>query len=217
MHSPPTEQSKFPLGLTVFGWSVLFVMAPLSLRLMYEQTVLTWRDGWQMVGFSLAHVIPGLLIIGIVGAICAHVYLVVLLVLTALNRLRGRPLLHPNLLLVFGLVAMTGVLYVPYAGWITLLVTIRGPGQHGNSYLNFAAAEHHLHLVKTLVDSGVPVDAPYDGDTALNAACVVKDVQIARYLLSKGADLNRAPACAWVYEINGKPRPIEVPKGSTVE
>jgi hypothetical protein len=214
MNSSTPEHAKFSSGLSVLGWTILFGTALFSVRFVYEQTILTWRDGWQMVGFSLAHTHPGFLVVGGLSAICAHVFLIVLLGFVIAARLRGRPLPRPSLVLVLTLGLVTGILYVPYTGWMTLMVKVWGPGQHGDSFLSFAAAEHHPHLARTLIDSGVPVDAPYDGHTALNAACVEKDAPIAKYLLSKGADLNRAPDCEWLDEVTGKKKRIEVPSTS---
>jgi hypothetical protein len=99
---------------------------------------------------------------------------------------------------------------------MVLLVKVAGPGQHGNSYLSFAAASHHPYLLKTLIDSGVPVDARYAGSTALNTGCRKKDLRVARYLLSRGAELSRAPDCEFFYELSGKPEPVRIP-GTSVE
>jgi hypothetical protein len=216
MPSPDTERKTLPRGLSLLGWIGLVGTALLSLRLFYEQTVLTWEAGWQMVGFSLAHTNPALLLLGLLAVVCGHVFFAALLVMVVVDKVHKRSVLRPNLTLVFTLAIVTGSLYVPYAGWMTLLVKLWGPGQHGNSYLSFAAAEHHPYLVKTLINSGVPVDTPYGGYTALNAACVQKDLQIARYLLSRGSELSRAPDCEWLHELTGKPRPIQVP-GTSVD
>jgi hypothetical protein len=216
MPSSATESKTIPTGLTLLGWIGLVGTALFSLRLLYEQTVLTWEAGWQMVGFSLAHTNPALLLLGLLAVACAHVYLAALLVIAVVDKFRKRSVPRPNLILVFGLAIVTGLLYVPYAGWMTLLVKLWGPGQHGNSYLSFAVAEHHPYLLKTLIGDGVPVDASFGGHTALNAACVQKDLPIARYLLSKGADLNRAPECEWLHELTGRPRPIQVP-GTSID
>jgi hypothetical protein len=169
-----------------------------------------------MVGFSLAHANRPLLLLGLLAAVCAHVFLVALLVMVVVDKLRKRSVPRPNLMMVFTLAIVTGLLYIPYAGWMTLMVKLWGPGPHGNSYLSFAAAQNHPYLVKTLINSGVPVDTPYDGSTALNAACVPKDLRIARYLLSKGAELSRAPDCEWLHELTGKPKPVQIP-GTSID
>lgn len=56
------------LGLprwVIISWFILFPLAfLLTARLIYEQTYLTWAQGVQMVGFSLAHQGLGFLIFG---------------------------------------------------------------------------------------------------------------------------------------------------------
>src|ERR1700722_15960051 len=124
MNSSTPEHAKFSSGLSVLGWTILFGTALFSVRFVYEQTILTWRDGWQMVGFSLAHTHPGFLVVGGLSAICAHVFLIVLLGFVIAARLRGRPLPRPSLVLVLTLGLVTGILYVPYTGWMTLMVKV---------------------------------------------------------------------------------------------
>ncbi len=81
-----------------------------SLRFLYEETVLTWYSGWQMLGFSLGHTSPGLLIIGILGVVCAHVFFIALIVIVARRRIRGRPVPRPNFVLILTLGIMTSLL-----------------------------------------------------------------------------------------------------------
>src|SRR5438067_10791380 len=57
---------KRRVGLQVLGWIALAGAAPLSLRFIYEQTLLTWRRGPQMVGFALAHTHIAFLLFGTV-------------------------------------------------------------------------------------------------------------------------------------------------------
>lgn len=220
MQPTAAEDTRFPLGLSIFGWISLLGTSPLSLRLVYEQTVLTWHYGRQMVGLGLAHASPGpqIVIIGMLSAVCAHLFFIALLVMIVGRRIRSRPVPRPNFVLILTPAIITGLLYVPYAAWMVLLVKVAGPGQNGNSFLSFAAAGHHPYLVKTLIDRGVPVDAQYDGSTALNRACGQKDLRVARYLQSRGAELSRAPDCEFFYELSGKrkPKPLRIP-GTTVE
>jgi DMSO reductase anchor subunit len=56
--SSSDEAGAIPSGLTIFGCMSLAVVTPFTLRYVYEQTILTWRDGWQMVGFFLAPLHP---------------------------------------------------------------------------------------------------------------------------------------------------------------
>lgn len=206
----------FPFGLTIFGCMSLSVVTPFTLRYVYVQTVLTWRNAWQMVGYSLAHVHPFIMLLGIAGAISAHIFLLVWLVVFIARKMRGQATSRATVAMAIAVAAVTALLYVPYSGWMLLVVEIGGPGPNGNSYLSFAAAEHHPRLAKILIDKGVPVDAPYAEHTALNGACVIKDVQIARDLISRGANVDAAPDCHSFYELTGKPKPMQVP-GSKID
>jgi hypothetical protein len=210
------QPTPFPFGLTIFGGVSLAVVAPFTLRYVYEQTILTWRGGWQMVGYSLAHLHPGLMLLGIAGVIAAHIFLLVWLVVFITRKIHGQTTPRATAAIAIAVAAVTALLYVPYAGWMLLVVEVGGPGPNGNSYLSFAAAEHHPRLAKILIDKGIAVDAPYAEHTALNGACVVKDVRMARYLISRGANVDAAPDCHVFSELTGKPKPLQVP-GSRID
>ena len=65
--------------------------AALALRLAYEQTVMTWRYGEQMVGFSLSHAYVFLLIPMILSVLVAHIGLLSVVSVTVGRILRGLP------------------------------------------------------------------------------------------------------------------------------
>jgi hypothetical protein len=203
-------------ALRFFGLVAVVMSTPLVLRLVYEQTSLTWREGWQMIGFSIAHVHPELLILGGLGLLGLHVFIIAWFVVSVLARLRGSHASVQNMPLAAISAAVLLLVYVPYAAWVTLLVRTVGPGQHGDSLLSFAAAEHHVILARTLLRRGVAIDSTYSGYTALNAACVGKDLEMARFLVSTGADVTKAPECQWIPQLTGRPKPIEVP-GTSIE
>lgn len=58
---------KFPKILTVVWWFVYLPLAALEARLLWEQTWLTYTRGEQMIGFSLAHQFPELVLLGLAG------------------------------------------------------------------------------------------------------------------------------------------------------
>ncbi len=208
------RRPRSPLAL--FGLVAIITSAPYVLRLIYEETILTWRDGDQMVGFSVVHAFPQLLILGGLGLLGVHLFLLAWLGSSAFALFRRRRPPSQHLLLVATATAMLLAIYLPYAGWMTLLVRTVGPGEHGDSFLIFAAAEHHPGLAKALLENGVPVDSDFNGHTALDTACFRKDISMARFLLSNGAALKKASECRWAPEITGGPRPIVVP-GESIE
>jgi|HubBroStandDraft_6_1064221.scaffolds.fasta_scaffold804337_1 hypothetical protein len=199
-----TGASRHPI-LRVLGLIAVIISAPLVVRLVYEQTVLTWHEGWQMVGFSIAHVHPELLIVGGLGLLGLHIFILAWLVSSVAGRVRGRNASMQNITLATVAAVLLLLLYIPYAGWVTLLVRTVGPGEHGDSLLSFAAAEHHLGVAKALLKRGVHIDSSYSGYTALNAACVERDVAMARLLVSNGADIAKAPDCRGIPELIGSP------------
>jgi hypothetical protein len=77
------------------------------------------------------------------------------------------------------------------------LSTVLGTGQHAAQQLSIAAADGKLQTIKGLVWAGVPVDARNRAEgTALNTSCLAPShPEVTRFLISKGADINLAPAC----------------------
>ena len=71
---------RFPKVLTVIWWFVYLPLAALEARLLYEQTWLTYTRGEQMIGFSMAHQFPELLLFGLVGFLGCILWCVVALV-----------------------------------------------------------------------------------------------------------------------------------------
>lgn len=61
----PTK--RLPKVLTVIWWFVYLPLAALEARLLYEQTWLTYTRGEQMIGFSMAHQFPELILFGLAG------------------------------------------------------------------------------------------------------------------------------------------------------
>ncbi|HSE22046.1 MAG TPA: hypothetical protein VLB68_10320 [Pyrinomonadaceae bacterium] len=61
------QPKRFPKVLTVIWWFVYLPLVALEARLLYEQTWLTYTRGEQMIGFSIAHQFPELLLFGLAG------------------------------------------------------------------------------------------------------------------------------------------------------
>ena len=156
MGSAGKEPSNAPV-FSVVGWAVFAALAPSSLRLAYEQTLLTWSEGPQMVGFTMAHVFPLLLLLGIAGFLGYSTWLLVLYVKLIRNwRKKQTPL--PRAILMQGLAIGTAVVVqaIPYGTWMTATVIVAGPGQHGPAFLSYAADDGDTSLVNLLLNRGVP-------------------------------------------------------------
>jgi ankyrin repeat protein len=64
-----------------------------------------------------------------------------------------------------------------------------------------AASQNQKYLVKAFLRNGVAIDSLGQyGRTALDQACLAGQVEMARYLFSKGAQLELAPDCRKVAE-----------------
>ena len=61
------HSKQFPKLLTVIWWFVYLPLAALEARILYEQTWWTYTRGEQMIGFSMAHQLPELLLLGLAG------------------------------------------------------------------------------------------------------------------------------------------------------
>ena len=170
--------------------------ALLALRLVYEQTVMTWRDGEQMVGFALAHAYFLFSIPMLLSFASAHFGLACALSVTIARRMRRLPTPRWNWLTVAALAVCILLVYVPYDFWMITTVKVVGPGSHGASFLMKAAADDKLPLARILIVKGISPNTMAGGSTALDVACSSRNLDVARFLIQNGADISRAPSCA---------------------
>lgn len=183
-------------------WIRLLVLASLpgtaafALRLIYEQTIMTWREGEQMVGFALSHAYVLFFLPMILSFALAHVALAFVMSVTFARWLRRFPTPKWNWLSVIALLVCTALVYVPYDFWMITTVRFAGPGSKGTSFLMMAAADDKLPLAKTLVAKGVSPKTTAGGSTALDVACSSRNLDVAEFLLQHGAEISRAPSCA---------------------
>jgi len=205
--TPPTAQSdvkpaaKRPNVWHITGWVAFALSMSMNLRLVYEQTAMTWSQGPQMIGFTIAHTMPFLLISGLVGNLACLAWIVCSLSYLGWSAIRHRRL-SPNVYwfplsaVLFSLILAA----IPYDSWQIAMIVLRGPGPYSVDQLSYAAANGDLTLVHILLRKGLTVDALASTQrTALNAACVGKALPVAQFLIDRGADLNKAPDC-WKIE-----------------
>ncbi len=184
------NSEKKPSGLpkwVTISWLVVFPLAfLLTLRFIYEQTYLTWVNGQQMVGFTLAHQGIGFLILGMLSLGLTHLWLLTVVVLIAASKL-GRPLRRLECT-IMALTVLTVLLnYVPYLWWQRLVVRIPGSRLTQQDIFLEAAGEGGLGAVKSSLPSIL------DSNTlskAFSAACVEGRIETMQFLLGKGADVN---------------------------
>jgi hypothetical protein len=85
------DHRVFGRGLIIWWWSAFIAAAPLYFRLLWEQTYLTWQKGPQMIGFSLAHQHPEVLLVGLAGYAAMCGWLVVAFAIIRALWFLGRP------------------------------------------------------------------------------------------------------------------------------
>ncbi len=216
LSSAGSSRIKIGRPLRWCTWAAIFGTLAFDLRMVYEQTILTRREGPQMLGFSTAHLFPGLLILGVLALLAGYVCLAAFVLWAIRNRVTGRPgFTRLDWVQCAVLICVLAVPYVPYSAWQLATVEIAGPGRGAVSQLARAASENDRLLVRALLHAGVPVNQPTPyGDTPLNHACVSGAITMARYLISRGARLDDAPNCRQIGEFRAQMKPPPPEPGS---
>jgi len=183
--------SRLPLWLKVWFGVTFAGISWLVGRLVWEQTILTWRHGLQMVGFTLVHTELHLYLGALLsGLLFALAYLVVLGI-SIVDVARGRRVAVGRWLALVLSAAVVSLLFVPYSTWQRLFVTKLANGPRAAEFLTYAAAVGDLPTVERFLDHGVSINAKNrDGSTALYGASVEGQMAVIRYLLAHGADPN---------------------------
>jgi Ankyrin repeats (3 copies) len=211
---PRSEMFKVrrPLSLVfgLWGWVAFAGAFPLVLRLVYEQTVMTWDLGLQTVGWTLIHTYGGFFLLGILAVVVIHAWLLVFVAVWIRRRLTHKAFLTFGGWAQFVVLCSAAALFhIPYDFWQFATLEVSGPGQNVGGQLTAAASQNQKHLVKAFLRNGVPIDAPGQyGRTALDQACASGQVEMARYLISKRAQLDLAPDCRKVAEFVAMMKPL---------
>ncbi len=206
------ERLPLPIRMQVFGWAVLAGALAWDSRVVYEQTVLTWRSGSQMLGFAMVHLHPELLIGGVFSLICVHIWLVWFLVLWARRLPSGVHLMQVAWVQLGMIAVATAVPYIPDSLWQIATLELAGPGSNAGAQLAIAATGDQRLLVRELLRHGVSIEGSTEwGGTALNMACQAEQLEMARYLIEKGAKVNAAPNCRRTGEFRRLMKPLAPP------
>jgi hypothetical protein len=179
----------FPKLWMVTGYVLAALVAIFTCRVVYEETILTWKNGPQMVGFAMVHTMPSLLLAGLIGAVGGLLWMIVSVTLLFRRRFRlpWFDLLPLLLLLLAG-----AALSIPYETWEEAMVRTLGRSTYGGEFLVQAAAEDKYGLVTFLLRQGCDVNyQSRNGSTPLSAASVEGHPKMVEFLISKGADINR--------------------------
>jgi hypothetical protein len=175
---------RFPAVLKYIGIPVLAVSWALAARLAWEQTVLSWARGPQMVGFSLLHAGPGVPLI--LGTLAGLAWVLAVLIAALVTRSLGGRLMVAELA-AYALAWL--VITAPYGFWQRLFISKFTPAQ-AVDFFTYAAATGDLRTVKAFLNRGVPINAQGREGTALHGAVVEGELSVIEYLLEHGADVN---------------------------
>jgi Ankyrin repeats (3 copies) len=183
-----TTAGLLPSLVRVCGWSLLAGQSILTIRIVYESTILTCGEGPQMIGFALAHTGPSIFLIGLLLLPLGLVFAAAMLVFGFFKRLRFS---RSEWLLLCGFLLGILLLAVPYSAWERLDVTVCSAGPLGDALLLDEARVGDLDQVTKLVAQGHSVNhEARDGETPLSAAAQGKRLEVAEFLLGRGADVN---------------------------
>ncbi len=162
----------------ITGVGLALCSAALAARLVWEQTVLSWESGPQMVGFVLMHSGVGILLF---AALLAGSAWTLVVLVASLVRRRLRPV---DGVCAAAILACVGLVSIPYGRWVELFASRIAAGPHAVDFLVHMAALGEIGAVRALVERGVPVDkAARIGVTAVQAAENEKQAEVRKYLV----------------------------------
>ena len=180
------QTNGLPRWLIAAGALLTLVDSAFAVRLVWEQTVLSWERGPQMVGFSLMHGGAGVIFLAVLAA--SFLWLVATLALAAKRRSLGGPL---GLATISICAISLSAILIPYSWWQTAFTSKLAQGPFAAEFLSMAAAQGHERLVTALLEEGVAVSArTRDGSTALHGAAASGEVKLVELLITHGADVN---------------------------
>lgn len=182
-----TPPARMPLGFLILSVPVITANAALTVRLVWEETALTWREGPQMVGFALIHGRWALLVFSPFLALALGAWGVVEIVRARRARIRQ----SRGVIGALGTCALIlAVMFTPYGFWQRLFVGRLAAGPYAGEFVTEAAAFGDKRTVTAFFEHGVPVDVMGNYGTPLHAAAVDDQPGMIEYLLAHGASIN---------------------------
>ncbi len=163
--------------------------ALLAGRLIWEQTVWTWRRGPQMVGFSLAHGAGAILLF---APIILVLWTAIALVMIIIDLVKRRKLDTTTFTGFAVALLLFGLLSVPAGIWQRLFIRQMVSSPRVGDLLVYAAYNSDVRTVRAMLSHSVSVSATDHSEwrTALHAAAIAGDLRTIHLLVSTGADVN---------------------------
>lgn len=167
--------------------AILFT-AVLTVRMVWEETFLTLRDGPQMLGFSLAHGAGAFLFL---APVLLLLWLLVALIVLAVCLWRKKALSIWYWSTLAAAILVLGTLSIPPVFWQWSLIGRFAASPHAADLMVSDAAEGDALTVRGYLNHGVPLSATnYEGSTAAFAAAAGGSLPTIEMLAGRGADLN---------------------------
>lgn len=188
-HSDSTLTKPSAPVLLSIGGLLILLSALLGARIVWEETLLTLREGPQMIGFSLAHG-PGAFLL--FAPFATALWLLAALVVLFVPPWRRRTLSIWYWSAVTGAVVTLGILSIPPAFWQWSFIGVFAKSPRAPDLMTYDAAEGDVRTVRGYLQQGVPLNASnYEGSTAAFTAAAGGSLSTLDMLAGRGADLNR--------------------------
>ncbi len=107
----------FPKWFTCAGWIVYIPAFLLTLREMWEKTILTWQEGPQMIGFTMVHQYTILFLIGSAGIVLCVLWIFIAMIFLFIRR---RTILIIEKIQFVVVVFTIAINFIPYSFWKAL-------------------------------------------------------------------------------------------------
>ena len=186
--SEAPQPKSLHLSALALGAFFILCTALLAVRITWEMTSLTWQQGPQMVGFSLAHGYYAPLLL---SPVLLAIWILVTAIAVLIWKLRHHTITRPTWITLTVAILTLGILSIPQSFYDRIFVAKLAVSPKVNEFLPYSAVEGNEGVTRALINRGVPVDIRnHDGATALHAAAGTGQATLATFLLDHGADPN---------------------------
>ena len=151
-----------------------------ALDMVWENTLLSWKSGPQMIGFSLLHTVGIILFPAILASLLWAASTFIVPIFT-------KKWNAGNIAGAFLIVALLGIASLSYGFWVKSFAVKIASGPHAVEFLVHMSAIGELSAVEALLDAGVPVNASNrQGLRAIEAAQNAKKPEVQAFLAARG-------------------------------
>jgi uncharacterized protein len=174
--------------LVLIGFPLVLATIALAVRMVWEETFLTLREGPQMLGFALAH---GAGVVLFLAPLLLSVWLLVALVAAVICLWRKKALSKRYWSTLASAIVTVGFLSLPASFWQWMFIGAFAASPHAADLMVDEAAVGDVRTVRSYLDHGVPLTARnYEGSTAAFTAAAGGSLPMMQMLFSRGIDLN---------------------------